>query len=65
MENPMFHFSYVPPLAQGLLWHINWLELLSVHLALRQFQPLLLAKYVLVRTDNTAAVSYINQLGGV
>ncbi len=47
-----------------LLWHINCLELLAVHLALRQFRPLLLGKHVLVRTDNTAAVSYINRMGG-
>ncbi len=48
-----------------LLWHINCLELLAVHLALRQFRPLLLGKQLLVRTDNTAAVSYINRLGGL
>ncbi len=47
-----------------LLWHINCLELWAVHLALRQFRPLLLGKHMLVRTDNTAAVSYINRLGG-
>ncbi len=35
-----------------------------MHLALRQFWPLLLDKHVLVRTDNTVAVSYINRLGG-
>ncbi len=44
---------------------INCLELLAVHLALRQFRPLLLGKHVLVRTDNTAAVSYINRMGGI
>ncbi len=33
--------------------HINCLELWAVHLALRQFRPLLLCKHVLVRTDNT------------
>ncbi len=49
----------------GLLWHINCLELWAVHLALRQFRPLLLGKHVLVRTDNTAAVSYINRLRGI
>lgn len=43
-----------------LLWHINCLELLAVHLALRQYQPLLLDKHMLVCMDNTAAVSYIN-----
>ncbi len=48
-----------------LLWHINCLELLAVHLAWRQFRPLLLGKHVLVRTDNTAAVSYINRMGGI
>ncbi len=48
-----------------LLWHINCLELWTVHLALRQFRPLLLGKHVLVRMDNTVAVSYINQLGGI
>ncbi len=48
-----------------LLWHINCLELWAVHLALRKFRPLLLGKHVLVRTDNTAAVSYINRLGGI
>ncbi len=44
-----------------LLWHINCLELWAVHLALRQFRPLLLGKHVLVCTDNTVAVSYINR----
>ncbi len=48
-----------------LLWHINCLELWAVHLALRQFRPLLLGKHVLVHTDNTAAVSYINRLGDI
>ncbi len=48
-----------------LLWHINCLELWAVHLALWQFRPLLLGKHVLVRTDNTAAVSYINRLRGI
>ncbi len=42
-----------------LFWHINCLELWAVHLALRQVRPLLLGKHVLVRTDNTVAVSYI------
>ncbi len=41
-----------------LLWHINCLELLVVHLALWQFRPLLLDEHVLLRTDNTAAVAY-------
>ncbi len=48
-----------------LLWHINCLELWAVHLALWQFRPLLLGKHVFVRRDNTAAVLYINRLGGI
>ncbi len=36
-----------------------------MHLALRQFRPLLLGKHVLIRTDNTAAVLNINRLGGI
>ncbi len=49
-----------------LLWHIKCLELLAVHLSASvQFRPLLLGKHVLVRTDNTAAVSYINRMGGI
>ncbi len=47
-----------------LIWYINCLELWAVHLALRQFQPLS-DKFVLICTDNTAAVSYINCLGGI
>ncbi|KAI2654619.1 ORF V: Enzymatic polyprotein [Labeo rohita] len=48
-----------------LLWHINCLELLAVLLALRQFLPMLRHKHVLVRTDNTATVVYINRQGGL
>ncbi|KAL1270896.1 hypothetical protein QQF64_029912 [Cirrhinus molitorella] len=48
-----------------LQWHINCLELLAVFLALRRFLPLLRHKHVLVRTDNTATVAYINHQGGL
>ncbi|KAL0177449.1 hypothetical protein M9458_026343, partial [Cirrhinus mrigala] len=48
-----------------LLWHINCLELLTVLLALRRFQPLIQGKHVLVRSDNTATVAYINHQSGV
>ncbi len=46
-----------------LLWHINCLELWTVHLALPQFRPLLLGKHVLVRTDSTAAVLIYKPVG--
>ncbi|KAI2654497.1 ORF V: Enzymatic polyprotein [Labeo rohita] len=48
-----------------LLWHINCLELLAVLLALKRFRPLVQGKHVLVRSDNTATVAYINHQGGV
>ncbi|KAI2651032.1 ORF V: Enzymatic polyprotein [Labeo rohita] len=46
-----------------LQWHINCLELLAVLLALRRFRPTLRHKHVLVRTDSTATVAYINRQG--
>ncbi|KAI2655594.1 ORF V: Enzymatic polyprotein [Labeo rohita] len=48
-----------------LLWHINCLELLTVLLALKRFRNLVHGKHVLIRTDNTATVVYINHQGGV
>ncbi len=46
-------------------WHVNCLELLAVRLALRRFKGLLHDKHVLLRTDNTATVAYINHQGGL
>ena len=40
--------------------HINYLELKAVFLALKEFQDLCSGKIVLVATDNTTVVSYIN-----
>ncbi len=48
-----------------LQWHINCLELLGVWLALRHFKTLLHEKHVVVRTDNTATIAYINHQGGL
>jgi len=48
-----------------LHWHTNCQELLSVLFALHRFQPLLQGKLVLVYTDKTATVAYINLQGGV
>ena len=45
--------------------HINYLELKAVFLALREFQNLCSGKIVLVATDNTTVVSYINKEGGM
>ncbi|XP_076128591.1 uncharacterized protein LOC143109676, partial [Alosa pseudoharengus] len=45
--------------------HINVLELLTVWLALQRFLPMLRGQHVLIRTDNTSALAYINRQGGI
>ena len=49
----------------GSKLHINYLELKAVFLALKEFQDLCSNKIVLVATDNTTVVSYINKEGGM
>ncbi len=48
-----------------LTWHINWLEMLPAFRALKHFLPGMRGHHVLVRTDNTSVVSYINHQGGL
>ncbi len=48
-----------------LHWHINCLELLAVHLALNRLKRRLRGEHVLVRTDSTETVAYINRQGGL
>ena len=45
--------------------HINYLELKAVFLALEEFQDLCLNSTVLIATDNTTVVAYINKEGGM
>ena len=45
--------------------HIIYLKLKAVVLALKEFQDLCIDKIVLVATDNTTVVSYINKEGGM
>ena len=45
--------------------HINYLELKAVFLALKEFQDLCTDQIVLVATDKTTVVSYINKEGGM
>ena len=45
--------------------HINFLELKAVFLALKEFQDLCSGKIVLVATDNTTVVAYVNKEGGM
>ena len=47
------------------LQHINCLEMLAVHNALTRFCPHIKDQHVVVRSDNTAVVSYINRQGGL
>lgn len=47
------------------LFHINCLELQAVSLALKHFLPFLRGQNVLVRTDNTTVVAYVNRQGGL
>ena len=49
----------------GSKLHINYPELKAVFLALKEFQDLCSNKIVLVATDNTTVVSYINKEGGM
>ncbi len=48
-----------------LMWHINCLEILAVFQALKHFLPDLRDQQVLVRTDNTSVVSYVNHQRGL
>ena len=48
----------------GSKLQINYLELKAVFLALKEFQDFCSNKIVLVATDNTTVVSYINKEGG-
>lgn len=44
--------------------NINACEILAIGLALKAFANIVAGKIVLVRTDNTSAVSYISHMGG-
>ena len=49
----------------GSKLHINYIELKAVFLALKEFQDLCSNKLILVATNNTTVVSYINKEGGM
>ena len=44
--------------------HINLLELEAVHRALHHFAPLVRGRSMLLKTDNTTVVAYLNRQGG-
>ena len=43
--------------------HINWLELKTIHLALKAFRKQVEGRSVLIQTDNTTAMFYLNKQG--
>ena len=45
-------------------FHINWLELEAIRLALLRFLPWVKSKHVLVMCDNRTALAYLNKQGG-
>lgn len=45
-------------------FHINYLELLTIWIALKHFLPRLQGHHVLVHCDNTTADAHINRRGG-
>ena len=49
----------------GSKLHINYIGLKAVFLALKEFQDVCSNKILLVATDNTTVVSYINKEGGM
>lgn len=50
---------------EELKFHINYLELLAVFLALKCFARETTDCAILLRVDNTTAISYINRMGGI
>lgn len=45
--------------------HINWLELRAIFLGLQHFCPHFKNCNILIRTDNTTALAYVNRMGSV
>lgn len=45
--------------------HKNYLEMLAIYFGLRSFENLIQNKYVRILSDNTTAISYINNMGGL
>ena len=45
--------------------HINWLELKAIQLSLLQFKDRLIGRTVLVKSDNSTAIAYIKNQGGL
>ena len=44
--------------------HINFLELKAIYLSIIHFLPLLKNSYILIKSDNSTSVFYLNKMGG-
>ncbi|MCG8035213.1 MAG: hypothetical protein JAZ03_23955 [Candidatus Thiodiazotropha taylori] len=60
-ENQIFQGTWS---TQEAKMHINWLEMKAVFLAVKHFLPILKGHVVLIRSDNTTVVQYVNKEGG-
>ena len=56
--------KFLPQEIQNNGGNINALELLAIKYGLQYFKNLIQGKYILVKCDNTTAVSYIRNMGG-
>lgn len=45
--------------------HINFLELLAIYYGLKCFARTVKDVHILIRIDNTTAISHINKIGGI
>ena len=61
LGDKQFSGKWTPQQSQ---YHINYLEMLSVFLSIQHFRSDLVNKSLMVATDNTSVVCYINKLSG-
>ena len=48
------------------LYHINYLELKAIHLAIKAYSYLWKGcKYIKIRSDDTTVIAYANNMGGL
>ena len=62
--HPDFHHAAGKGSALHQQHHVNYLELQAVFLFLQKFEKVVINHSVLVNTDNTTVVAYINKMGG-
>ena len=49
-----------------MAYHINYLELKAIHVAIKAYSNLWKrCKHIRIRSDNTTAIAYVNNMGGL